>query len=123
MLRLSLRRVRQVLDGGTRQLLTSRLANGTRYKTNYGYPTLDEFHRKLPKSKRIRPVEEAKTRISKTLSALLRHGDRLGQLPMRKDGYVAVKDLVSSRLILCRHAMTIEISLIILTSGVLTCLC
>jgi 2'-phosphotransferase len=40
--------------------------------------------------------DSADVRISKTLSWLLRHGATGEGLPMRKDGYVKVDDLVSA---------------------------
>lgn len=39
--------------------------------------------------------DDAKTRMSKTLSYVLRHGAKDEGLPIRDDGYVRVKDLVS----------------------------
>ena len=38
--------------------------------------------------------DKRRVRISKTMSWLLRHGAAQQQLPMRKDGYVCVQDLV-----------------------------
>lgn len=42
------------------------------------------------------PQDDADVRYSKTLAYLLRHGAEKHGLPMRRDGFVAVKDLVSS---------------------------
>lgn len=46
------------------------------------------------KQLRGRPDEPLATRISKTLSYLLRHGAEKQALPMRQDGWLTVDDLV-----------------------------
>ncbi|KAK2465468.1 hypothetical protein APHAL10511_002360 [Amanita phalloides] len=47
----------------------------------------------MAERKRI-PVESRLTRLSKTMTWLLRHGAEQHQLAMRKDGYVCVQDLL-----------------------------
>jgi len=42
------------------------------------------------------PRDDARTRMSKTLSYTLRHGAKNDGIAMRSDGYVSVKDLLSS---------------------------
>ena len=53
--------------------------------------------RKSPQSSaklRGNPREDPKTRLSKTLSYVLRHGAEKEGLPIRPDGFVPVNDLV-----------------------------
>lgn len=74
---------------------------------------MDE-HPKKPKKKdrkspnqpsgklRGNPRDDRKTRISKTLSYVLRHGAEQEGIPIRPDGFVLVNDLVGEWLLLAR---------------------
>jgi RNA 2'-phosphotransferase, Tpt1 / KptA family len=85
----------QLLDTHAKRLLASHFSSkAKRYGSSHVYPT-SELHRKLTNSKWSKGQENVETRISKTLSFLLRHGAGREHLPMREDGYVAVKDIVS----------------------------
>jgi RNA:NAD 2'-phosphotransferase (TPT1/KptA family) len=94
---LPLRRgVQQLFDGHTGRLLASHLDNDMR-----GYGSSPEQRRKMNQSKRNTAQHTAEIRISKILSFLLRHGAKREHIPMREDGYVAVKDIVSTPVVFC----------------------
>jgi RNA:NAD 2'-phosphotransferase (TPT1/KptA family) len=85
-------RVRQLLNGNgnAKRLLASRL------NTNMYSKDVSKVRQK-PKGGEWGIVRrDAQIKISQTVAFLLRHGGETSGLPMRKDGYVAVDDLVSS---------------------------
>lgn len=51
-------------------------------------------HQQLSAKLRGSPRDDPKTRLSKTLSYVLRHGAEKEGLPIRPDGFVPVNDLV-----------------------------
>jgi RNA:NAD 2'-phosphotransferase (TPT1/KptA family) len=58
---------------------------------------MQQARKDVPKGGKLRghPRDPPEVQLSKTLSWLLRHGAKSQGLPMRDDGYVRVKDLVS----------------------------
>lgn len=49
------------------------------------------------------PRDDPRTRLSKTLSFVLRHGAEKEGIPIRPDGFVLVNDLVSESLVSAVH--------------------
>lgn len=72
------------------------------------YPTQtkrkDKKSQQQPSGKlRGNPRDDPKTRLSKTLSFVLRHGAEKEGIPIRPDGFVLVNDLVSESLVSVVH--------------------
>lgn len=93
------RGLQDVLGDISKRFLTFRLYSDRRkLYPSHLYMANDEFHRKLPSSKKLTP-NNMRARIIAALTRLLRPDSQL--LPMREDGYVAVQDVVSSPISYC----------------------
>jgi RNA:NAD 2'-phosphotransferase (TPT1/KptA family) len=84
--------VRRLFDGNAKWFLASRLNTNARECGKH----VSRVREKPKGGKRGIVRRDTQIKVSQTIAFLLRHGGVASGLPMRKDGYVAVDDLVSS---------------------------